>query len=92
MDRSNPFFGRVELLETREQLITHVQKALTDDDRAFLLSLKGREPDWTLLPLEGVEDLPAVKWKLINLNRMSPKRHQEAFNRLKAVLEEAAST
>lgn len=79
-----------ELLETREQLVAHVQASLTDDDRAFLLSVKGREPDWSLLDLEGVADLPAVKWKLINLNKMTPERHEETFNRLKAVLDKTA--
>ncbi len=79
-----------DLLEVRERLIAHVQKAFTDKDRAFLLSVKSREPDWSLLELEGVEDLPAVKWKLINLNRMKTERHEEAVSRLKTVLEQGA--
>ena len=78
-----------DLLETRERLIEHVQQALTDQDRAFLLSVKSREPDWSLLELEGVEDLPAVQWKLINLNRMSAERHEDAVSRLKTVLEQS---
>jgi len=77
-----------DLLDTRERLIAHVQQSLTDQDRAFLLSVKSREPDWSLLELEGVKDLPAVQWKLINLNRMKPERHEEAVSRLKTVLEQ----
>ncbi len=77
-----------DLLEVRERLITHIQQSLTDKDRAFLLSVKSREPDWSLLELESVADLPAVQWKLINLNRMKAERHEEAVNRLKTVLEQ----
>jgi predicted nucleotidyltransferase component of viral defense system len=77
-----------ELLNTRERLTAHIHDTLTDQNRAFLLSVKNRAPDWTKLDLEGVEDLPAVKWKLINLNRMNAERHKEALERLQEVLEE----
>lgn len=75
-----------DLLETRERLIKEIHGALTDEDRAFLLSVKNREPDWSLLDLKGVKDLPAVKWKLINLNRMEADKHKEALRRLKSIL------
>jgi predicted nucleotidyltransferase component of viral defense system len=74
------------LLETRERLIGELNAKLTDADRAFLMSVKSREPDWGLLGLEGVADLPAVKWKLLNLGRMAPDKHAAAVANLKAVL------
>lgn len=75
-----------ELTDARERLIATIHAMLTDDDRAFLLSVKGREPDWERLGLEGVADLPAVKWKLHNLARMSADKHAAAFARLQEVL------
>ncbi|QQR89807.1 MAG: hypothetical protein IPJ88_16780 [Myxococcales bacterium] len=79
-----------DLLQTRERLIGHVQKALTDQDRVFLLSFKNRTPDWSLLELKGVNELPAVKWKLVNLKRMKAEQHTEAMSRLKTILEKGS--
>lgn len=74
------------LLDTRERLIATLYRMLTDDDRAFLLSIKGKAPDWSLLGLPNIADLPAVNWKLHNLGRMSTERHQAAFDQLQTVL------
>ena len=35
----------------------------------------------------GIADLPAVQWKLINIRKMSPKDHQKAVSKLKTYLE-----
>jgi len=34
------------------------------------------------LGLPGIENLPAIKWKLLNIGRMKPAKHQEAIQRL----------
>jgi predicted nucleotidyltransferase component of viral defense system len=75
-----------ELLQTRDQLISLIRGSLTKEDREFLLSVKRKEPDWSLLGLEGIENLPAIEWKLLNLNRMKPQRHQEALKHLENIL------
>lgn len=75
-----------DLLETREQLVGEIRRSFTDHDRQFLLSVKGRNPDWSLLGLPGVEDLPAVQWKMLNLERMNTDRHQAALEKLESVL------
>jgi predicted nucleotidyltransferase component of viral defense system len=79
-----------DLHETREKLIAHIHAALTSEDRAFLLSVKSRKPDWSLLGLDGIANLPAVKWKLVNLDRMNPERHKDALKRLEMILEKGA--
>lgn len=75
-----------DLLETRQQLIAEVHGALTDADRAFLLSVKKCEPDWSLLGLEDIQNLPAIKWKLVNLERMDDTKRTAALLRLESVL------
>jgi hypothetical protein len=75
-----------ELLQTREELIAGINRALTEDDRKFLLSVKGKAPDWALIDLPKAAELPAVRWKLENLGRMNADRHREAFARLEQVL------
>lgn len=75
-----------ELLDVRERLITGINQALTDDQRQFLLSFKERRPQWDLLGIEGADKLPAVRWKLHNLERMPEERHRRAYENLERVL------
>jgi hypothetical protein len=44
-------------------------------------------PPWELIGIEGVKTLPAVKWKLLNISRMSPSKHKKAVHRLRDHLE-----
>ena len=75
-----------ELISVRERLAALIHQGLTDDERQFLLSFKKCKPEWSLLGLGGVSELPAVKWKQINLTKMSDDKHRQAFEKLEAVL------
>ncbi len=75
-----------ELEEAREDLIQAIHQGLTGDEKQFLLSFKGRSPNWSLLGLVGIEDLPAVKWKLLNLNKMPEDKHTLALDKLHKAL------
>ena len=79
--------GFEELLETRKNLISKIRNELTPGERKFLLSVKKKEPDWSLIGLEGIEQLPAVQWKLINLNKMPEEKYFKALDQLEKVLE-----
>lgn len=59
-----------ELLNAREALITEMLGGMPDSHKEFLLGFKRGEPDWTLLRLSGAANLPAVRWKQINLDRL----------------------
>ena len=75
------------LVEARERLVAGIHAALTDRDRDFLMSVKNRNPDWTLLDLPDIAGLPAVQWELVNLGRMSGEDHAVALGRLQRVLD-----
>jgi len=75
-----------ELVAVRERLVELIHQGLTGSEKDFLLSFKRREPDWTLLDLEGVSELPAIKWKQINLAKMSEKKHKLALEKLADIL------
>lgn len=75
-----------ELEETREIMISLIRTKLTERQRQFLLSFKRGEPDWALVNLAGVAELPAVKWKLQNVRLMKPEKHAQALERLRRVL------
>ena len=75
-----------ELEAVRERLVALIHHGLTENEKAFLLSFKNREPDWPLLELSGVSELPAIKWKQINLAKMPDEKHKQALEKLKEVL------
>jgi predicted nucleotidyltransferase component of viral defense system len=77
----------LEALEsTREQLVHLIKTELKVEEKQFLLSFKNRKPDWGLINVKGVESLPAVKWKLINLNNMSTVKHKAAYEKLQKII------
>ena len=75
-----------ELIAVRKLLIENIHNKLTEQDRLFLVSFKNAAPDWDLLGSEGIENMPAVKWKLQNINKMDRKKHIEAVDKLKRIL------
>jgi predicted nucleotidyltransferase component of viral defense system len=76
-----------ELMAVRERLIDLLRLSLSMEEKRFLLSVKELEPDWTLLGVVGVENLPAVRWKLQNLAKMPKPKHRLAVAKLKEVLD-----
>ena len=76
-----------ELEAARTRLFEWAASALTDNERRFLLSIKQGEPDWSLLPFEGLDQWPPIQWKLHNIRLMSDRRHKAAIRRLREVLD-----
>jgi predicted nucleotidyltransferase component of viral defense system len=58
------------LLWARERMVRELQQGLTAAERRFLLSLVAAEPEWKLLGVPHLEQLPGVRWKLQNLERL----------------------
>lgn len=70
---------------TRKTLVDSIKQRLTDDDKKFLLSFETGMPKWDLLPYELIKKLPAVKWKLLNIQKLkeaNPKKHERMINDL----------
>ncbi|HAL64855.1 MAG TPA: hypothetical protein DCP10_04720 [Bacteroidales bacterium] len=72
-----------ELESARQDLIHWLKTALNESDKRFLLSVKENKPEWDLLNIPHVKDLPSVQWKLLNISRMSHEKHQKAVAVLK---------
>jgi len=75
-----------DLIAAREALIKTVRNELTGNEKAFLVSLKEGQPKWSLMGIEGIEKLPAIQWKLKNIQKMSEKKRTEALEKLKRTL------
>lgn len=76
-----------DLVRTRKQLVSQIKRQLTENERKFLLSVKLGEPDWPLLKIPGIENLPAIRWKIANIRKMDSAKHKKAVAKLKVALE-----
>ena len=56
---------------------------MPDHHKSFLRSFYSRKPDWPLLGLEAAQNLPAVKWSELNLDRLA---REELLRRLEGVI------
>ena len=68
------------LTETGKRLHKDVASRLTGTIATFLLSLHDAEPDFGLIGLPNAAELPAVRWKLLNLEKLkqkNPEKHAE---------------
>lgn len=75
-----------DLLKTREDLINEIVGKMPDDHKKFLVSVKKGDPEWQLLGLPGAKDLPAVRWKLENLAKLSVEKRGELLKGLNRAL------
>lgn len=68
-----------ELVATREEMIEAIVAQMPDEHRAFLVGVERGEIDWNLSGLTDAANLPAVRWKLANLDRLeAERRHRQA--------------
>ena len=78
------------LVETQRRLYADIGERLTGDVAVFLLGLHDAEPDFNLIGLAGAANLPAVRWKLLNWERLkqeNPRKHTAQREALEALLD-----
>lgn len=68
MTRETVNLGTLAQLQTR--LLNELPRQLTASHRDFLLSLVQCEPAWELMPFPHLQELPAIKWKQMNLAKL----------------------
>ena len=71
-----------QLLQTRTRLIQIIQQELNENERQFLISLKQGQPNYALMPFNQLAELPALQWKLKNIKKMAPAKHQHMLQKL----------
>src|SRR3990167_6106005 len=76
-----------ELEQARTDLPVAIESSLDDKDKRFLCGIYQRNPQWELLGLDCVDELPAVKWKLKNIEKMADGQRAESLNNLKRILQ-----
>jgi hypothetical protein len=77
------------LLAARERLIGDIRGRTDGAAAEFLLSLHDAQPDFSLIGLPEAANLPAVRWKLVNLRKLmaqNPEKHADLRGRLNAAI------
>ncbi|MEO8455582.1 MAG: nucleotidyl transferase AbiEii/AbiGii toxin family protein [Sphingomicrobium sp.] len=75
------------LIEAREHLVELVQgRARGEEARRFLMSFHALEPDWGAIGFDDdIGQLPAVRWKLLNLERLRTENKAKFGEQLEAL-------
>jgi predicted nucleotidyltransferase component of viral defense system len=66
---------------TRGNLISTIPELISEKDRDFLISFVEGSPEWELCDIKALKDLPAVKWRLLNIERLK-KENMEKHNKM----------
>lgn len=83
-------FTYEDYVKTREMLFAALPALLDDADRKFLVSFAEGAPDWSLFEAPDAARLPAILWKLRNidiLKERSPRKFDDQCAILREVLE-----
>lgn len=75
-----------QLIQAREELIKSIVGNMPQVHRRFLITFEQGHPDWDLLGVPGAADLPAVKWRQQNLDKLTARARAELVASLRTVL------
>lgn len=76
------------LLAAREELTAAIIGKMPQEHKAFLIGFKQGQPDWSLLSVPGASELPAVRWKQANLDKLTTSIRARLVAELTEVLGE----
>lgn len=75
------------LLQARARLFGELPTRISDKHKAFLVGLARAAPDWSLLECKHAKDLPAIRWRIENLEKFRTANAAE-FERQANALED----
>ncbi|PKR87936.1 hypothetical protein CXZ10_17585 [Pleomorphomonas diazotrophica] len=76
-----------DLIEARQSMLDGLIGRMPNHHRAFLIGFEQGEPDWSLLTIDHVADLPAVRWRQRNLDKLRPDQRATLVASLRSSLE-----
>lgn len=75
-----------ELVAARDAIKDEIVGNMPAEHRRLLVTFERGEPDWSLLGLSGVEELPAILWRQHNLDTLEAARRAALVRNLEEVL------
>ncbi len=79
-----------ELIEAQQKMIDELIGGMPDEHREFLIRFERGEPDWSLLKIGHVADLPAIRWRQRNLDKLKRDQRSSLVDLLRSSLERRA--
>lgn len=73
------------LLDARDRLVSMVLSGMPEEHKSFLISFYEGNPAWETLGIEGLESLPAVRWRVFNLDKAGPGTREAIIKALKKI-------
>lgn len=73
------------LLQSRARLFGELPTRISDKHKAFLVGLARAAPDWSLLECKHAKDLPAIRWRIENLEKFRTANAAEFERQAKAL-------
>ena len=73
------------LLQARVRLFGELPTRISDKHKAFLVGLARAAPDWSLLECKHAKDLPAIRWRIENLEKFRTANAAEFERQAKAL-------
>jgi len=74
------------LVAARAALAADVVSGMSEDHKQFLVSFYRRSPEWERLGQDGLDQLPAVKWRELNLDKAGEDTREAIIAELEKVL------
>lgn len=88
------FEGMVFSTTTAQDLLQAAQRAhatllvsLTEAEKRTICDLYDGGADWSLIGLHGVEKLPAIRWKVANIENMRSDKRRDSLDTIRKILE-----
>ncbi len=75
-----------ELVKTQHEMIEMLIGGMPDHHREFLIGFERGEPDWSLLKIGHVAELPAIRWRQYNLDKLKPDQRSALVELLRTSL------
>lgn len=75
-----------ELVQTQHEMIKALIGAMPDHHREFLIGFERGEPGWSLLKIGHLAELPAIRWRQRNLDKLTPDQRSALVELLRTSL------
>lgn len=79
-----------DLIQTQHELIENLIGGMPEKHREFLMGFERGKPDWSLLTIPNIADLPAVRWRQRNLDKLNAAKRSALVDLLAVSLERSA--
>jgi predicted nucleotidyltransferase component of viral defense system len=80
-----------ELIKTQHEMIEALIGSMPDHHREFLIGFERGEPEWSLLKIDRLADLPAIRWRQRNLDKLKPEQRSALVELLQSSLQRRTS-